>query len=79
MTAGSHALPAAVEVVDVRPSVSIVMPCLDEEATVGVCVQKAVRWLERSGTPGEVVVIDNGSTDRSVEIATDVMVVGRRG
>lgn len=70
MTAGSHALPAAVEVVDVRPSVSIVMPCLDEEATVGVCVQKAVRWLERSGTPGEVVVIDNGSTDRSVEIAT---------
>ena len=71
MTAGSHALPAAVEVVDVRPSVSIVMPCLDEEATVGVCVQKAVRWLERSGTPGEVVVIDNGSTDRSVEIATD--------
>ena len=70
MTAGSHALPAAVEVVDVRPSVSIVMPCLDEEATVGVCVRKAVAWLERSGTSGEVVVIDNGSTDRSVEIAT---------
>lgn len=70
MTAGSHAIPAAVEAVDVRPSVSIVMPCLDEEATVGVCVDKAVRWLERSRTPGEVVVIDNGSTDRSVEIAT---------
>jgi cellulose synthase/poly-beta-1,6-N-acetylglucosamine synthase-like glycosyltransferase len=51
------------------PSVSIVMPCLNEEATVGVCVEKAMRWLASSGRPGEVVVIDNGSTDRSVELA----------
>ena len=50
-------------------SVSIVMPCLNEESTVGVCVEKAVRWLGESGVPGEVLVIDNGSTDRSVEIA----------
>lgn len=70
MTAGTSAIPRAIEVVTDRPSVSIVMPCLDEEATVGICVEKAVQWLERSGTPGEVVVIDNGSTDRSVEIAT---------
>ena len=54
----------------VIPAVSIVMPCLNEEETVGVCVAKAVAWLERSGTPGEVLVIDNGSTDRSAEIAT---------
>ena len=45
------------------------MPCLNEEETVGICVAKAWGWLERSGVPGEVIVVDNGSTDRSVEVA----------
>jgi hypothetical protein len=45
------------------------MPCLNEEETVGVCVEKAVAWLGRSNLPGEVLVVDNGSTDRSVEVA----------
>jgi glycosyltransferase involved in cell wall biosynthesis len=53
-----------------RPFVSIVMPCLNEEQTVEICVRKALGWLESSGTSGEVVVVDNGSTDRSVELAT---------
>ena len=53
-----------------RPFVSIVMPCLNEEQTVEICVRKALGWLQRSGTPGEVVIVDNGSTDRSVELAT---------
>ena len=35
----------------------------------GCVVEKAMRWLASSGRPGEVVVIDNGSTDRSVELA----------
>jgi Glycosyl transferase family 2 len=52
-----------------HPSVSIVMPCLNEEETVGVCVEKAVGWLNRRGIPGEVLVVDNGSTDGSIEIA----------
>lgn len=49
--------------------VSIVIPCLNEAKTVGVCVKKALSTLERLGVPGEVVVADNGSTDGSVEIA----------
>ncbi len=53
-----------------RPFVSIVMPCLNEEQTVEICVTKALGWLERSGTAGEVVVVDNGSSDGSVELAT---------
>jgi glycosyltransferase involved in cell wall biosynthesis len=52
-----------------RPFVSIVMPCLNEEQTVGVCVRKAQDWLKRSRTPGEIVVVDNGSVDGSPEIA----------
>ena len=51
------------------PHVSIVMPCLNEEATVGICVTKARLWLEGAGLPGEVIVVDNGSTDASVPIA----------
>jgi hypothetical protein len=52
-----------------EPSISIVMPCLNEEETVGVCVTKAMAWLGRRGLAGEVLVVDNGSTDRSVEVA----------
>jgi glycosyltransferase involved in cell wall biosynthesis len=48
---------------------SVVMPCLNEERTVGVCVRKAVETMRREAIVGEVVIVDNGSTDRSVEIA----------
>lgn len=53
------------------PSVSIVMPCLNEKETVETCVRKATGWLERSGHPGEVIVVDNGSTDGSPELARE--------
>lgn len=49
--------------------ISIVMPCLNEEQTVETCVRKALAWLDRSSYEGEVVVVDNGSTDRSAELA----------
>jgi len=45
------------------------MPCLNEEETLGICIEKAKATLEALGIDGEVVVADNGSTDRSVEIA----------
>ncbi|MFC7500132.1 glycosyltransferase family 2 protein [Enterovirga sp. GCM10030262] len=48
---------------------SIVMPCLNEAETIAVCIKKALRFLEDSGTAGEVVIADNGSTDGSRQIA----------
>ena len=51
------------------PLVSVVMPCLDEERTVGACVRKALNALADMGLPGEVVVSDNGSMDNSVAVA----------
>ena len=45
------------------------MPCLNEEKTLGRCMDKAKAYLERAGLAGEILVADNGSTDRSVEIA----------
>jgi glycosyltransferase involved in cell wall biosynthesis len=50
--------------------VSIVMPCLNEAETVATCVTKAKTWLSSSGMSGEVLVVDNGSTDLSAELAT---------
>jgi len=49
--------------------ISIVMPCLNEEATIGACVEKAREGIRRMAVSGEIVVADNGSTDRSVALA----------
>ena len=49
--------------------VSVVLPCLNERETVGICVQKAVAALAAAKIRGEVIVADNGSTDGSVELA----------
>lgn len=49
--------------------VSIVIPCLNEEKTITFCIEKALRAMREGGIRGEVVVSDNGSTDRSVEVS----------
>ena len=52
------------------PLVSVVLPCLNEAQGVGKCVETALQALRDLNVPGEVIVVDNGSTDRSAEIAT---------
>jgi glycosyltransferase involved in cell wall biosynthesis len=49
--------------------VSVVIPCLNEEANIERCVRIALEVLEEHDIPGEVVVADNASEDRSAEIA----------
>ncbi|WP_018635876.1 glycosyltransferase family 2 protein [Parafrankia elaeagni] len=65
------------------PEVSVVMPCLNEAGSVGICVGKALAGLSAAGVAGEVVVVDNGSTDGSAAIATAagarVVAESRRG
>jgi glycosyltransferase involved in cell wall biosynthesis len=48
---------------------SILMPCLNEVRTVGVCVGKAQAFLREHDISGEIIVADNGSTDGSIELA----------
>jgi glycosyltransferase involved in cell wall biosynthesis len=49
--------------------ISVIMPCLNEEKAVGICVEKCFRAFDENNIKGEVIVIDNGSTDKSREIA----------
>lgn len=51
------------------PQVSVVLPCLNEAETVAACVTQALETLRESALKGEVLVVDNGSTDNSSEIA----------
>ena len=54
------------------PEISVVMPCLNESRTLGICIGKAKSSLEQLGLPGEIVVADNGSTDGSQELAMNL-------
>jgi glycosyltransferase involved in cell wall biosynthesis len=49
--------------------ISVVLPCLDEEQAVGAVIDEARHALDELGASGEVIVVDNGSTDRSAEVA----------
>jgi hypothetical protein len=65
------------------PQVSVVLPCLNERATVGECVTEALQAFEKAGVRCEVVVCDNGSTDGSATEASEagacVVSESRRG
>ncbi|MGL5701019.1 MAG: glycosyltransferase family 2 protein [Kluyvera sp.] len=51
------------------PFISAIIPCLNEEMTLAICINKIMAAFNRRGIQGEVIVGDNGSTDKSVEIA----------
>ena len=51
--------------------VSIVIPCLNEEKTIGHCVKSAKGAIKAYGAGGEVIVVDNDSSDKSAKIAKD--------
>jgi hypothetical protein len=63
-----HTLP---DVPPATPQISVVLPCLDEEAAVGDVVEQAWQGIEQSGRTGEVIVVDNGSVDASAAIAAE--------
>jgi len=53
------------------PEISVVIPCLNEEEAVGKVVDQALEGIRRSGRTGEVIVVDNASTDRSADVAAE--------
>jgi len=54
------------------PEVSVVLPCLNEEAAVSVCINKIKDVFSKEAINGEIIVVDNASTDRSRQIAEEL-------
>jgi len=53
------------------PSLSIVMPSMNEEETIRICIQKAQSIFKKYGIEGEIIVADN-SSDKTAEIAASM-------
>lgn len=51
---------------------TILMPCLNEAKTVGICIKRALKLLEENAIDGEILISDNGSTDGSQDIAVNL-------
>lgn len=55
-------------------TVTLILPCLNEEASLPTCIRLAKKGLEqlkKSGYQTELLIVDNGSTDRSQAIIKD--------
>ena len=48
---------------------SVIMPCRNEELTVGICIAAASTFMEIWHIRGEIIVVDNDSTDNSAAVA----------
>lgn len=54
-----------------KTDISIVLPCMNEEQTLGQCIQQANKFIKDNSLRGEVIVVDNLSTDDSAGIAEE--------
>lgn len=52
-----------------RPQVSLIIPCFNEEQRLPATLDRVVRYLEARGATWEILVVDDGSTDRTAEVA----------
>ena len=49
--------------------ISVILPCLNEEASLGQVIELARRGIAKLGLPEDIIVVDNGSTDLSAQVA----------
>ncbi|MDD5676887.1 MAG: glycosyltransferase [Kiritimatiellae bacterium] len=51
--------------------ISVILPCLNEDASLGQVIESARQGIAKLALPEDIVVVDNGSTDRSVQVARE--------
>lgn len=54
------------------PDLTILMPCLNEEENIAYSITQAQSYLTSHNLSGEILVVNNNSTDRSAEIAEEL-------
>ena len=50
------------------PEVSIILPCLNEQLSIGKCIKDIKQTIKTNNLDAEIIIVDNGSTDKSLEI-----------
>lgn len=60
------------------PAISVVVPLLDEEGSIGELARRLLEVLERTGRTFEIIFVDDGSADRTLEILCDIRRVDGR-
>ena len=56
-----------------RPYLSLVIPAYNEQENVEALLQRVGAALQQTGRPFEVVMIDDGSTDRTPQMLQEAM------
>lgn len=56
---------------ETSPFLSIVVPAYNEERRLPGTLESITGWLSRSGTDAEVIVVENGSIDRTIEVVRE--------
>lgn len=51
---------------------SILIPALNEEETIGICIEKAKRFISKNKIEAEILIANNNSTDKTEEIAKNL-------
>lgn len=54
-----------------RLAISVVIPAYNEEPGIASTLDRVTAWLDGHGDPYEVIVVDNGSTDRTPAIVAE--------
>lgn len=54
-----------------KPDISVILPTLNEETTIGICIEKIQKIFKDQAISGEIIVSDS-STDNTPEIAREL-------
>lgn len=50
--------------------ISVIIPAYNEEKTIGIVIEETAQVMDTLGLPYEIIVVDDGSTDRTKEMAS---------
>jgi glycosyltransferase involved in cell wall biosynthesis len=53
-----------------RSSVSVIIPAYNEQKTIGHVIEETISVMDSLGAPYEIIIVDDGSTDRTGQVAT---------
>ena len=64
--------------IDESPEISVVIPCLDEEESLNSVYSKTIKVLENIRVSFEIIFVDDGSTDKTIEVGKTLIESDKR-